>query len=117
MAAELQRTCELRASTIRRIGLDANRAASMKRPQPGRKVFALQMLPTCDESFDDGGGGRWITIRYILLPQAFGTVFGCAKLQSCRFVIARLVALMAKPRVNFARFHEMFALSRELKLA
>jgi hypothetical protein len=25
-------------------------------PQAGRKVFILQTLPTCDESFDDGAG-------------------------------------------------------------
>ena len=55
-------------------------------PQQGRKVFTL---PAYEESFDEGvGQGRWVFIRYILVPHPCRAAFGCANRLSCRFVPA-----------------------------
>lgn len=57
-------------------------------PQAGRKVFTLQTLPASVEPFDDG------TTHVIYEQLDF---------------IARLAALVPKPRVNLTRFHGVFA--------
>ena len=46
---------------------------------------------------------------YIPVPTPDGAACGCADQQSCRFVIARLAALVPSPRVNLTRFHAVFA--------
>ncbi|MGB5253037.1 MAG: transposase, partial [Sedimenticolaceae bacterium] len=116
-------------------------------PQQGRKVFTLQTLPACDETFDDGVGKvagfslhagvaaradqrqklerlcRYISrpaiaekrlsltpngnIRYQLkTPYRDGTTH--VIFEPLDF-IARLAALVPKPRVNLTRFHGVFA--------
>ena len=116
-------------------------------PQQGRKVFTLQMLPACDEPFDDGVGKvagfslhagvaakaqerkklerlcRYISrtavsekrlsltpngnVRYQLkTPYRDGTTH--VIFEPLDF-IARLAALVPKPRVNLIRFHGVFA--------
>jgi len=116
-------------------------------PQAGRKVFTLQTLPACDESFDDEVGKvtgfslhagvaaranerkklerlcRYISrpavsekrlslmpngnVRYQLkTPYRDGTTH---VIFSPLDFIARLAALVPKPRVNLTRFHGVFA--------
>jgi len=116
-------------------------------PQRGRKVFTLQMLPACDQAFDDGVGKvagfslhagvaaradqrqklerlcRHISrpaisekrlsltpngnVRYQLkTPYRDGTTH--VIFEPLDF-IARLAALVPKPRVNLTRFHGVFA--------
>ena len=116
-------------------------------PQQGRKVFTLQTLPACDETFDDGVGKvagfslhagvaaradqrqklerlcRYISrpaiaekrlsltsngnVRYQLkTPYRDGTTH--VIFEPLDF-IARLAALVPKPRVNLTRFHGVFA--------
>ena len=116
-------------------------------PQRGRKVFTLQTLPACDESFDAGVGKvagfslhagvaaradqrqklerlcRYISrpaisekrlsltpngnVRYQLkTPYRDGTTH--VMFEPLDF-IARLAALVPKPRVNLTRFHGVFA--------
>ncbi len=116
-------------------------------PQAGRKVFTLQTLPACDESFDDQVGKvagfslhagvvaraderkklerlcRYISrpavsekrlaltangnVRYQLkTPYRDGTTH--VIFEPLDF-IARLAALVPKPRVNLTRFHGIFA--------
>ena len=116
-------------------------------PQQGRKVFTLQTLPACDETFDAGVGKvagfslhagvaaradqrqklerlcRYISrpaiaekrlsltsngnVRYQLkTPYRDGTTH--VIFEPLDF-IARLAALVPKPRVNLTRFHGVFA--------
>jgi hypothetical protein len=121
-------------------------------PQQGRKVFTLQTLPACDDSFDDGVGKvsgfslhagvaaradqrqklerlcRYISrpaasekrlsltpngnVRYQLKTpyrdETTHVIFEQGGLPPLDF-IARLAALVPKPRVNLTRFHGVFA--------
>jgi hypothetical protein len=115
--------------------------------QAGRKVFALQTLPACDDPFDDGVGK---VAGFSLHAGVAARADGCKKLgRLCRYIsrpavsekrlsltpngsiryqlktpykdgtthvifepmdfIAKLAALMPKPRVNLTRFHGVFA--------
>ena len=47
-------------------------------PQAGRRVFTLQTLPACDESFDDEVGKVAGLLR-ASCPPPFGPAFGCSK--------------------------------------
>ena len=47
--------------------------------------------------------------RHIPVPRPCGAACGCANRQSCRFVIARLAALVPKPRVHLTRYHGVLA--------
>ncbi|MDH5502306.1 MAG: transposase, partial [Gammaproteobacteria bacterium] len=46
---------------------------------------------------------------HIPVRHPFGAAYGRANRQSCRFVIARLVALVPKPRAHLTRYHGLFA--------
>jgi len=46
---------------------------------------------------------------HIPVCHAFGAACGCANRLSCRFVIARLAALVPKPRAHLTRYHGVFA--------
>ena len=48
-------------------------------------------------------------MRHIRVPHPFGAASGCANRQSCRFGIARLAALVPRPRVHITRYHGVFA--------
>jgi hypothetical protein len=116
-------------------------------PQQGRKVFALQTLPACDEPFDDGVGKvagfslhagvaaradqhqklerlcRYISRPAIAEQRRSLTLNGNVRYQlktpyrdGTTYVIfapldfiARLAALVPKPRVDLTRFHGVFA--------
>ncbi len=56
-------------------------------PHQGRKVFTLQTLPACDESFDEGVGKVAGLLR-ASCPSPFGPAFGCSKNRSRRFCLA-----------------------------
>jgi len=46
--------------------------------------------------------------RHIPMPRPFGAACGCAHRQFCRFVIARLAALVPRPRGHLTRYHDVF---------
>ena len=48
-------------------------------------------------------------MRHIRVPHPFGAASGCANRQSCRFGIARLAALVPRPRAHLTRYHGVFA--------
>ena len=48
-------------------------------------------------------------MRHIPVPHPCGAACGCANRQSCRFVIARLAALVPRPRVHLTRYHGVLA--------
>ena len=48
-------------------------------------------------------------MRHIRVPHPFGAASGCANRQSCRFGIARLAALIPRPRTHLTRYHGVFA--------
>ena len=48
-------------------------------------------------------------MRHIPVPHPFGAASGCANRQSCRLGIARLAALVPRPRVHLTRYHGVFA--------
>ena len=48
-------------------------------------------------------------MRHIRVPHPFGAAPGCANRQSCRFGIARLAALVPRPRAHLTRYHGVFA--------
>ena len=78
-------------------------------PQAGRKVFSLQTLPACDdadEPFTDTVGK---VAGFSLHAGVAAKAQEQDKLERlCRY-IARLAALVPKPRVNLTRFHGVFA--------
>jgi hypothetical protein len=116
-------------------------------PQQGRKVFTLQTLPACDETFDAGVGkvaGFSLhagvaaradqrqkferLCRYIIRPAIAEKCLSLTSNGNVRYqlktsyrdgtthvifepldFIARLAALVPKPRVNLTRFHGVFA--------
>ena len=116
-------------------------------PQQGRKVFTLQTLPACDESFDEGvGKAAGFSLhagvaaraderqkleklcRYISRPAVSEKRLSLTPNGNVRYqlktpyrdgtthvifepldFIARLAALVPKPRVNLTRFHGVFA--------
>ena len=48
-------------------------------------------------------------MRHIRVSHPFGAASGCANRQSCRFGIARLAALVPRPRAHLTRYHGVFA--------
>jgi hypothetical protein len=48
-------------------------------------------------------------MAHIPVRHPFGAAVGRANRQSCRFVIARLAALVPKPRAHLTRYHDVFA--------
>ena len=48
-------------------------------------------------------------MRHIRVPHPFGAASCCANRQSCRFGIARLAALVPRPRAHLTRYHGVFA--------
>ncbi len=75
-------------------------------PHQGRKVFTLQSLPSCNEPFDDRVGK---VAGFSLHAGVAARADECNKLERlCRY-IARLAALVPKPRVNSTRFFGVFA--------
>ena len=48
-------------------------------------------------------------MRHIPVPHPFGAASGCANRHSCRFGIARLAALVPRPRAHLTRYHGVFA--------
>jgi hypothetical protein len=48
-------------------------------------------------------------MAHIPVRHPFGAAYGRANRQSCRFVIARLAALVPKPRAHLTRYHGVFA--------
>lgn len=79
-------------------------------PQQGRKVFTLQTLPACEQihqSASHCGLTPNGNVRYQLkTPYRDGTTH--VVFEPLDF-IARLAALVPKPRVNLTRFHGVFA--------
>ena len=47
-------------------------------------------------------------IRYIRVPHPVGAASGCENRQSCQFGIARLAALIPRPRAHLTRYHGVF---------
>jgi hypothetical protein len=56
-------------------------------------------------------------MAHIPVRHPFGAAFGCANRQSCRFVLARLAALVPLPGVHLVRYHGVFAPASALRSA